>query len=388
MPYMFSKEMRNEGADVTLYVDALLEFKLDRPEAYDRSLGYPYPNWIKEIKPGNFGHVLMLRAAKFLCRDLIDELNTYDTVILNGDWIVLAPYLKRDLKIYSLCAGFEVDILADQRNVDGLTASAVGKRPWLAVAKPLLRLYYARAIRQTRAGLARSDGINYYPTGISERGDRILAEIMGHKPYRRLELRGFPGADFPFTEPDLKKDKFSILNFTRFFFRADRHDNKRNDIMLEGIGLFLEAINRRDDVEIILFEKGDDESIAKAKALIDKWNFSKNVTWQAEVSQAELFSKFVPRCDVAFDQLGWQWIGAGAYVMMAGRPLIANGRPEVFEPLTGEVSPVCQATTSEEVCFWLKKLYENRSEIKRIGEESRAYVQKHYSMRETIDFFL
>ena len=36
----------------------------------------------------------------------------------------------------------------------------------------------------------------------------------------------------------------------------------------------------------------------------------------------------------------------------------------------------------------VKKLYEDRGEIKRIGIESRAYVQKHYSMRKTVDFFL
>lgn len=388
MPYMFSKEMRNQGTDVTLYVDAPAENKLDRPEAYDRSLTYPYPHCIKEIKHRIFGHFVGLRAAKFLYGDLIDELNAYDTVILNGNWITLAPYLKPDLQIYSLCAGFEVDGLADPENIDGLVASSIKKRPWLLAAKPLLMLFYKRVIRQHRAGLARSEGINYYPTGISERGDSILAEVMGQKPYRRLELRGFPEADFPFTEPDLKKETFTILNFTRFFFANDRLDNKRNDIMLDGIGLFFEATGRKDDVEIILFEKGDEESIAKAKELIDKWDFASNVTWQNEVSQEELFGKFVPRCDVAFDQLGDQWIGAGAFVMMAGRPLIANGRPEVFEPLTSEVSPVCQATTPEDVCFWLKKLYENRSEVRRIGVESRAYVQKHYDICKTIEFFL
>ncbi|MBA2737388.1 MAG: hypothetical protein H0U50_11460, partial [Pyrinomonadaceae bacterium] len=121
--------------------------------------------------------------------------------------------------------------------------------------------------------------------------------------------------------------------------------------------------------------------------IIERQGYSKFVTWLGEVSQDELFNDIVPKCDVAFDQLGGQWIGAGAFIMAMGRPLIANGRPEIFEHLTGEVSPVCQAATPGEVCFWLKKLYFDRTEINRIGLESKNYIQKHYSIESTINFF-
>jgi len=386
MPYMFSKEMCKQKKDVTLYVDAPPEFKLDRPEAYDKSLSYPFPDWIKEISPGSV-NFHKLRLPKFFFGKFISELNAYDIVVLNGMWIALAPYLDKKVKIYALCAGYDIDTLSDFESTEKIVKGALDKRRLLRPLKFLLGFYYKRAIGQQRRGIERADGINYYPSGISKRGDEIIAEIKGDKKFERLELRGFPVDDFKYSEVDVHKEKFTILNFTRFFFLNNDRENKRNDIMLEGIGLFLKEIDFKENVEILLFEKGDEPSLAKAKEIIERLGYTKFVTWLGEVSQEQLFSEIVPNCDVAFDQLGSQWIGAGAFVMAMGRPVIANGRPEIFEPLTGEKSPVCQAETPEEVCFWLKKLYFDRSEINRIGLESKIYIEKYYSIENTINFF-
>lgn len=388
MSYLFSREMKNQEIDVVLYVDVPPEFKLDRPEAYDSNVSYPYPNWIKEIPIPRISHFVKRLVPSVFYKKLIRELNSYDVVVLNGNWMTLAPYLEAKTTIYSLCAGYEIDALSDLDNVKMFAESIVKKEPRLAKFNFLLLPILKRRISLQRRGISRSDGINYYPTGISVRGDELIQDIMGNKKYRRLELRGFPTSEFEYVEPQINKRNFTILNFTRFFFLNEQHDNKRNDIMLEGIGLFLKSINFKDDIEIFFFNKGDKQSLKKAKEIINSLNYSKYVTWFDEVSQDELFNRIVPNCDVAFDQLGNQWIGAGIWVMLIGRPLIANGRPEIFEPLTGEISPVCQATTPNEVCFWLKKLYEDRTEVKRIGLESRIYIEKHYNLSKTIDFFL
>lgn len=389
MPYMFAREMRKtEGVEVTLYLDMPPDYKLDRPEAYDPAISYPYPDWIKEMPKTRLLHFHKLLLPTIFYRKLISELNTFGTVILIGNWMTLAPYLDDKITIYSLCAGYEIDNLCDYKNIKAMVQASINYRHWLSPLKFLLNLFFRIKIAKQRKGVSRSDGINYYPTGISPRGDELIREMMGEKKYRRLELRGFPTSDFKYIELESNKDKFTILNFTRFFFLNEQLDNKRNDIMLEGIGLFLKEINFKDDVEIIFFNKGDAESLSKAKEIINNLNYTEYVTWLDEVSQEELFDRIVPDCDVAFDQLGNQWIGAGAFVMMMGRPLIANGRPDIFEPLTGEPSPVCQATTPKEVCFWLKKLYKDREEVKHIGLNSRVYVHKHYNLRKTADFFL
>ncbi len=388
MSYLFSRAMKNQGNDVVLYLDAPPGYKLDRPEACDLNLSYPYPDWIKEMSVPRISHFVKRLAPSVFYKKFIKELNSFDVVILNGNWITLAPHFDEKITIYSLCAGYEIDALCDLNNVKMFAESIVKKEPWLAKFNFLLLPILKRRISLQRRGICRSDGINYYPTGISPRGDELITDIMGDKKYRRLELRGFPTGEFEYVEPQINKRNFTILNFTRFFFLNEQRDNKRNDIMLEGIGLFLKSINFKDNIEILFFNKGDKQSLNKAKEIINALNYSKYVTWLDEVSQDELFNRIVPICDVTFDQLGNQWIGAGLYAMLIGRPIIANARPDVFESLTGEISPICQATTPNEVCFWLKKLYENRSEIKRIGLESRIYVEKHYNLSKTIDFFL
>lgn len=386
---MFAREMhKTKGIEVILYLDMPPDYKLDRPEAYDPALSYPYPDWIKEMPKTRLLHFHKLLLPTVFYGKLINKLNTFDTVILVGNWMTLAPYLNKEVTVYSLCAGYEIDNLCDYKNIDAMAQASIKYRRWLLPLKPLLRLFFWIKVTKQRKGVSCSDGINYYPTGISPRGDELIREIMKDRKYRRLDLRGFPVSDFKYSEPQINKNKFTILNFTRFFFLNEQLDNKRNDIMLEGIGLFLKEISFKDDVEIIFFNKGDAKSLEKAKVTINQLDYTEYVKWLDEVSQEELFNKIVPSCDVAFDQLGNQWIGAGAFVMAMGRPLIANGRPDVFTQLTGETSPVCQATTPEEVCFWLKKLYENRDEVKRIGLASRDYIQKHYSLHKTTDFFL
>ncbi|MBK7882970.1 MAG: hypothetical protein IPJ81_03510 [Chitinophagaceae bacterium] len=154
--------------------------------------------------------------------------------------------------------------------------------------------------------------------------------------------------------------------------------------MIYGIAEFLNKNKiKTEDIEIIFFEKGPD--VENAKELCRKLNISTYITWKKEVSQYEL-NQIIKKCDVAFDQLGDQWIGYGIVVMAVGRPLIANGRPEVFEPLTGEQSPVCQAANLKEVSDWLELLFYSPEKKHTIGKASSIYVRKHYDINKTIDF--
>ena len=111
------------------------------------------------------------------------------------------------------------------------------------------------------------------------------------------------------------------------------------------------------------------------------------VHWQKEVA-AEKLNEFFKNCDVAFDQLGEHWPYVGLFSMLTGRPLIANGRPDVFRKITGEASPVCQAKTEREVADWLWKLYSDRALVKQIGEASRKYVLRYYNIEDTVDNFI
>jgi hypothetical protein len=190
---------------------------------------------------------------------------------------------------------------------------------------------------------------------------------------------------FAYSEPDPRKENFEILNMTRFNFRSTRNDNKRNDIMIEGIGRFVRENKIERGLKVTFFEKGEDTPAAKA--LCESVGIERFVSWQKVVKLNELIP-FFRNADVAFDQLGSQWVGSGVYSMLVGRPLIANGRPELLEPFQNEVSPVCQATTVEEVSRWLTALYLDRSLVRSVGRASSDYIRKHYDVNRDVDFYL
>lgn len=396
MPFLYAREMKDLGLDAVLFVDAPHEVKLDRPESVDSSIEYPYPNWLIEIPPPKISPFFKRLSPKLWYRRLIAELNKFDVVILNGNWITLGPYLRDEIIVYALCAGYEIDALCDLDNIHVLASSdhvkaltdvITKKFPFLNLGERIVMPLLRRRLSLQRRGVRRSDGISYYSTGISQRGDQLIAEIMFGKAYRRLELRGFPTKPFKYVEPDPNKRRFTLINYTRFSFLNEQLDNKRNDIMLEGIGLFLQEKGAIDDLEIIFFSKGNPESLERTKEMAAQMDFARYIEWKEPVSLEELFNRIVPDADVVFDQFGAQWLGAGLYAMLVGRPVIANERPEIFRRITGSPSPVCQASTPEEVCEWLVTLYDDRSKIRRIGLESRAYVEKHYDISKTIDFF-
>ena len=67
---------------------------------------------------------------------------------------------------------------------------------------------------------------------------------------------------------------------------------------------------------------------------------------------------------------------------------VKNQNPVIYEKLFKEKSPVCQASTEEEVESWLTKLYIERHLVKEIGIASRNYVLKHYSIEATVAYYI
>ncbi len=388
MPFYFAKEFKKKGFDVTFIVDAEKNYLLDRPESWDKELENNYPDWvIEKILKWNL-KAFKFSFPKLYFKKMIQYLNHFDIIFLNGHWISLGGFLKKGKHVINIFAGFDLDVAADFNQVGYFDKYFKQSGSWFKKIIPsfLTNIIFNRMIGFQRKGIRRADVVNYFPTGVNSDSDKLLNEIKAGQVFKRLELRGFDCDKFPYQEPITENKKFTILNVTRFFYLNNRNDNKRNDIMIKGIGRFLK-INKLDvdDVEILFFEKGDD--IDAAKKLCDEYSLTPFIRWKKQVSVEEL-NYFFAVCDVTFDQLGVQWVAAGLFSMLTGRPLIANGRPEIFEKLTNEKSPICQATSEEEVEMWLTKLYVNRSLIKEIGVTSREYVLKYYNLTNSMNYFI
>ena len=388
LPYYFAGEFKKRGLNITFIVDAERKNLLDRPESWDNKLDKSYPHWIKEIVLDDDLKAFKFSLPLIYLQQYIRLINKYDIVFLNGFWISLAKHLQPGKKVVAIFAGYDLDILANYKSIDYLCnnfyqSSSVSKK---LIPRFITRYLFKKLIRQQQQGIQKAQVVNYYPTGINPTADKLLNDIKAGQTFKRLELRGFDCNKFPYIEPVSKNKKFTILNITRFFYLNNRNDNKRNDIMIKGIGQFLKNNKISPaDVEILFFEKGDDT--AAAKTLCNQYGLTPFISWQQQTSVEELNNYFA-QCDVAFDQLGVQWIGAGLFSMLTGRPVIANGRPDVFEKLTNEKSPICQATNEEEVEMWLTKLYNNRYLVKEIGIASRNYVKRHFNIDNTVNYFI
>lgn len=388
LTYYSAKELKKRGFDVTFIVDAEKKNLLDRPESWDKTLDNSYPEWIKEIVLNDSFKGVNFALPLLFLRKYINLINKFDIVFLNGYWISLARYIMPGKKVIAIFAGYDLDVLADYKSVDILTMLFLKNISSKAKIIPqfIPKWLFRKMIYNQRKGIRRAEIVNYYSTGINPAADKLLNEIKFKQTFDRFEFRGFDCDKFPYLKPTDENKKFIILNITRFFYLNARNDNKRNDIMIEGISLFLKKNNPAiTDVEILFFEKGED--LADAKKLCDQFGLTPFIRWQEQTSAAAL-SDYFSYCHVAFDQLGNHWVGAGLLSMLTGRPLIANGRPEIFENLFNEKSPICQSYNARDVEVWLTKLYTERDLIKKIGIDSREYVLKYFSIDATANYFV
>lgn len=386
-PFGIAKEFQKRNYKVTQFIDVPQSILLDRPESTDKNLLNNYPDWILDLKINVYGvkHTLFLLFPSIFYRSLIKKIHQYDAIFLNGNWLKIGKYISPEKFVVGLLAGTEVDG-ADQSRVDMLVANAMEKgHHYFRLPAYVYKIFYKKMIQLQRDGLRRVNVVNYYLPEVNPEGDKVLHEIKKGQQYAKVILRGFDTSLFNYIEPDLKKQEFVILSITRFCFTPEVHDNKRNDIMLRGIAAFIKQNDINRDLKIIFFEKGVDLQLAKE--MCHELGIDKFVNWVPLVPMDELKNYF-GECHVAFDQLGDQWVGAGLFSMLTGRPLIANGRGDLYEKYLGERIPVCQAKDESEVCAWLTKIYLNRDLIKKIGAESRDYVLRYYDIRHNIDFYI
>src|SRR5262249_26097314 len=150
---------------------------------------------------------------------------------------------------------------------------------------------------------------------------------------------------------------------------------KGTDVLVKGLGEFARRFPAA-EWELLLPRKGKD--LDATERLAAEQGVAGRVRWVEEISQREVLEEDV-NADIVVDQLGQSVVGMGGLDAMAtGRPLLANGRPEIMERFLGVVSPICQAASPSEVCTQLERLVNHPEERRRIGLASRAFVEKHH----------
>ncbi len=345
MPMGYALKFVRDGFDVKYVVEAEKTNFLMRPEhQYSKDVSYPYPEWVVEHTRSYSlaGHAFAPLTYRAVAAELADR----DVIFLNDYGLSIASSMPKNALLIALSSGSDIDVLCSYEGTLSLAASI--RRKWLFPVACLLQLI--RTFRQ-RSGLAMCKVVVYFPEGLNSTGDRIIRSVAGRNPkvqvIRRFDVNfSSTGIMYqPVKEGAIKK----ILVPVRFNIRppsGSEFEYKGNDKIIRALGRYRE---RNSDIEVHFFEKGPPEDIRLAKLLCDEVGLSANVIWHSQMPLSQLLNHYYD-CDVCIDQVGHHWMGAvGFYALFAGRPLIANGRPDVFEGLWGRDTPVLQATTPEEI---------------------------------------
>lgn len=381
-PFIIASQMKAMGCEVVIFIDAPAEEFLNRPEHYTNDIRYPYPSWIKE--KSSLRKSLHIHFPQIFEKEVIKEINTCDAVILNDYGHRFKNFIKPSIPSISMFSGGDLEIMGDYDNV--MKMKLINTK--LKFLPRGLKKAYARfSVNQLRKGIGQASLVSYFPQGLIPYADEMLKEIFGHKSYKRFNHMHVTTEGYEY-HPPVDNAVFRIFSFTRFMWKTPFPpgrsilENKGNDIMIKGIALFLKTYNKRLDIHLI--EKG--LHVEESKQLVEELGFSDMVTWHKEMPFKEL-QKHIIQADVVFEQLGTHFISGGLYAMLLGRPVIGNARPEIFDLITGEQTPVCHACTPERVCYWLQQLTGNRELIGTIGKRSRQYVLDHFDIINETKYF-
>ncbi len=381
-PFMLARALRRMGHEVLFIVDRSPRTKweiLNRPENRYEDITLPYPDWIYDASPldlWNFPSPPPERAK------VARLLQSCDAVILNEFGLSLLPDIRRSA--IALLTGTDLEVLANFQYADYLVRGSYGISSFLRIRSLIRRFirkrFLLKLISAQREGIRLAVAVNYFARGLVPHGDALLDEIgvrhsqriffmmtdleliqlqpMPHNPI----LRTFCGARLTWKKP-AHPSLVSEL------------DCKGSDIMIRGLGLFARTTGIPLDIRLV--KKG--AHIAETMQLIEEEGIASQVTWREEMSQQDVLTEY-KQADIIFEQLGMSMVGMGGLDAMAmGRPVIANGRPEIMEQVIGVPSPICQAATSEEVCAQLQRLVPSLAERERVGLASRRYIEEYFS---------
>lgn len=369
-PFMLAQAMRKLGHEVSFIVTSTSP--LDRPENRYSDISYPYPEWIYDLSPMHIHDYMFFSFRK---RNRIASiLRDCDAVIANE----FGPMLLSDMDLPSIAmlTGTDLETYANFNTYDAY--SIFNRTP--AILRPALKWFISLCLTQPqRAGIHAAAGVIYFPRGILPSSDRLLDDIGIEEerrifnlmtdidsfdycpPQYNMPLRVFCGARLSWSS--LMPERGIELNY------------KGTEIMIRGVAMFL-----RDfcvPLEMRLVKKGT--HVKETMKLIEDEGLAEHVIWLDEMSQKQINDEY-RQADIVFDQLGRGSIGMVSLDAMAmGRPVIANARPEILEPLLGVRSPICQARTPQEVSQQISYLYFNPNDRVRIGLESRKYVEQYFS---------
>lgn len=394
-PFILARALRRQGHDVVVVIDR--PEPLDRPETRYADIPFPYPGWIREVPAIEYEDIVYATAR---WRATLDVVRDCDALVLNK--LAYDAATRLDQPAFCLTTEGDIEnwahpsgaraycdrIEGRQRDTRWIRAAfhlpsfgGPHLRAWMDLTpSPLNRWWhmylFRRVVERQRAGLRRAVAISAFPDDVSLPLAEVMRDCLAPDARRLCLLMADTRWITPTPPPN--NSVLRLFNSARVLWQepfpplVGSWENKGTDILLRGVALWHQRTGRAIDLRLV--EKG--LSVTATKALVAELGLQRFVTWRPEMSQREVFEEYA-RADAVVEQLGKHVLGMAGYeAMAAGRPVLANGRPEIFVPVLGEAPPVAQARTPEEVAEQLDRLADP-SERARIADAGRRFVQVH-----------
>lgn len=371
-PFMIARALRRLGNDVLFIIDRSPTEKweiLNRPENAYEDITIPYPDWIFDASPLDLWEYPGPSVGR---EQVVRLLNQCDLVVLNEFGLSLGPDIGKPT--VALLTGTDLVLLADFSYAYQLTPN----EPTEELSPQ--RLHYLKLIEAQRSGIRAASAIVFPAKGFIPQSDMLLEEI-GVQDWQRIYFHMTDLEKIDYCPPPCNVP-LRVLCMARLTWKkpdnlalVSEFDYKGTDVMVKGIGMFWRVTGIPLDIRLIRKGLHIEETIA----LIEAEGLSSQVTWLDEMSQIQVLEEN-RQADIIFEQLGNGVFGLGCVDAMAiGRPVIANGRPDIVTREFGCPMPICQATSALDVCTHLQKLAVNPTLRAQIGKESRLFVEKYFS---------
>jgi glycosyltransferase involved in cell wall biosynthesis len=370
-PFMLARALKRRDVDVRFLVTSRV--RLDRPENKYPEYEGGYPDWIIDCGDVGFYRWTLPLART---RRVIHLLQQCDVVVLNQ----LAPTLGRRVgrPWLALLTGSDLANLANPDSPEAMPNSR--NRGPFSPYRVAERYLMKRIVDSQREGIRGASTVYTFLRGLLPSYERLLDDL-GIDEQQRSWV-GMTDIDLIPHCPPPQNPVLRILCGARLTWvrplpaGLNELDDKGIDVLLHGAALYAQRSSR--PFELRLVRKG--HHVAETRALADELGLAPFITWLDEMSQQALQREF-EAADIVVDQLGPGFVGmVGMDAMATGRPVIANGRPEIFEAALGEPSPVCQAKTPDEVADQLARLGDDPQLRAEVGHQGRAYVSKHFAV--------
>ena len=369
-PFMVARAMRRLGHECLFIVDSCA--RLHRPEYRYEDISIPYPSWIHDVSPLRELDCLFPTPKRI---NVVRLLRSCDAIILNGLGPSLSIHVNRPAIV--LLTGSDLDYYANLKTVTDLV-KAVHKSP-VFLRRVILKWLAFKLVLLQRGGIRSALAVSYFAPGLNPDGDLLLDEL-GLENSKRLFIL-MTDTEKIQRQPLPHNCPARIFCAARLTWKKPMAmgtcelDYKGSDIMVHGLGAFIRRTGIPLDIRLV--RKG--LHVAETRRLVEEEGLAKYVTWLEEMSQLEVLAEY-KQADIVFDQLGQSMVAmAGLDAMAMGRPVIANGRPEIIGRVVGVPSPICQAGNPEEVCAQLERLEPHPVERECAAAASRQYVESYFS---------